>query len=58
VYKIVDGRLKKTPVQLGLKNDLKLEIAGGLSEKDQIVAQPDTDMKDGMKVSAIPVGNS
>ena len=58
VYKIVNDRLRKTPVQLGLKNDLELEIVRGLSEKDQIVAQPDADMKEGMKVSAIPVDKS
>ena len=45
-------RLKRQKVQLGLRNDLELEIVSGLTEKDLIVARPDTTMETGAKVSA------
>jgi HlyD family secretion protein len=52
VFKVEDARLKKQKVKLGLRNDLELEIASGLTEKDLIVARPDTTMELGEKVSA------
>lgn len=50
VFKVQDGVLKKQTVRLGLKSDLELEIAEGLSEKDVIVLTPDATMKEGDKV--------
>ncbi len=50
VLKVVDGKLKKHGVQIGLHSDLELEIVQGLTEKDAIVARPDADLKEGMKV--------
>ena len=50
VLKVEDGRIKKQPVKIGLKNDLQLEVVDGLTDKDMIVAKPDTTMKEGMKV--------
>ncbi|AFM23259.1 efflux RND transporter periplasmic adaptor subunit [Desulfomonile tiedjei] len=52
VLKVEDGRLQKQKVQLGLRNDLELEIVSGLTEKDVIVARPDTTMEVGSKVSS------
>lgn len=51
VFKVQDDRLKKQIVKLGLRSDLLLEVIKGLTEKDTIVARPDTTMQDGMKVS-------
>lgn len=51
VFKIEGGRLTKQKVELGLRNDLELEIVSGLTEKDVIVARPDTTMEAGAKVS-------
>jgi HlyD family secretion protein len=39
VYRVVDGRLRKTPVQVGLVNLLEAEIKSGLTDKDQIVTR-------------------
>jgi len=50
VFKVVDGRLARQPVEIGLRGDLDMEVTTGLSENDLIVAVPDTTMKDDMKV--------
>ena len=52
VLKIVDGRLARQAVTLGLRSDLELEITDGLAEDDAIVARPDTAMKEGTRVKA------
>jgi HlyD family secretion protein len=52
VFRVVDGRLAKTPVRVGLRNDLNMEIVKGLNESEVIVRTPDAKMKDGQKVSA------
>jgi len=36
VFRIVRGRLKKTPVQVGLVNAMRAEIASGLKSDDQV----------------------
>ncbi len=53
VFKVEGGTLKKTPVTLGLESDLELEILTGLTEKDRIVAHPDTTMGEGDKVKVV-----
>jgi HlyD family secretion protein len=40
VYVIKDGKVKFLPVQLGLSGELKVEVAGGLSEGQEIVTGP------------------
>lgn len=50
VFKVENGRLAKTPVTVGMKSDLELEITGGLAEGDTVVSRPDTTLEDGMKV--------
>ncbi len=52
VFTVERGRLRKQPIELGLRNDLELEVVGGLSEKDRIVARPTSAMTSGMKVKA------
>jgi len=49
VFKVVDGKLARQPITIGLRGDLDMEVTTGLSENDLIVAVPDTTMKDGMK---------
>ncbi len=53
VYKVVDHRLEKQPVTLGLRSDLKLEIAKGVTTEDTIVARPDTTLKVGQRVKPV-----
>jgi hypothetical protein len=36
VYRLVGGRLKQTPVQIGLVNAMKAEITSGLKSDDQV----------------------
>ena len=48
VFKIVAGTLKKQPVTIGLRSDLKLEVTDGLTDKDTLVSRPDATMQDGM----------
>jgi HlyD family secretion protein len=45
VLKMVNGEPRKTKVTLGLKTDLELEVANGLTEKDRIVARPTASME-------------
>lgn len=51
VLGVVERRIKKQPVKIGLRSDLELEVLSGLSQGDVIVAKPDTTMAEGMKVS-------
>jgi HlyD family secretion protein len=53
VLKVDGGKLKKQPVKLGLRSDLELEILSGLTDKDLIVARPDTTLEEGMRVDPI-----
>ena len=50
VFKIVADRIEQQPVTIGLRSDLELEIAKGLTPDDTIAARPDASLKDGMKV--------
>ena len=50
VLKVEDGRVRKQPVEIGLRNDLQMEVVAGLAEGDALVAKPDTTMKEGMAV--------
>lgn len=52
VYRIVNDRLVKTPVQVGLLNLTLVEITGGLSAGDKVAlnATSEEDLKDGLPV--------
>jgi len=50
VFKVVGRKLEQQSVTMGLRGDLDMEVTSGLSETDEIVAVPDTTMKEGMKV--------
>ena len=53
VYRVVDGRLRKTPVKTGLFNAMQMEITSGLTNRD-VVALQSTDGKqlgDGLRVT-------
>ena len=54
VYKIVeDNIIKKTEVEIGVRNNGNLEILKGLSEGDQIIAEGLTKVRPGMKIKPI-----
>ncbi len=50
VFRLRGKVLQRVSVTVGLRSDLALEIAAGLSDRDRIVAHPDTTLSDGMKV--------
>lgn len=52
VYKIVDGRLQRTPVQVGAVNLTLVEITGGVQEHDVVAlgATTEAELIDGMRV--------
>ena len=54
VYRIVGGRLIRTPVQVGVVNLTSVEITGGLSANEQVVLGPaisGQDLLNGLEVS-------
>jgi HlyD family secretion protein len=51
VFKVVAGKLVRQTVKVGLRNDLDFEIVDGLSPDEQIVATPDTEMREGDSVN-------
>jgi len=57
VYRIVDGKLQRAPVQLGpLVTNNNVEITGGVKADDIVVlgpANPGTELSDGLAVKAI-----
>ena len=50
VFRIVNGELQRTPVELSLRSDLTMEVIKGLNKGDRIVAAPDAEMEDGQDV--------
>jgi HlyD family secretion protein len=53
VYRVVDGRLEKAPVQVGLADLFRAEILGGLTPKDVIALKPSdgSDLANHMRVA-------
>lgn len=52
VLTIKDNKLKMQPIRVGIENDDFIQILSGLQEGDQIVIDPDKNLKPGMKVKA------
>lgn len=51
VYRIQEGRLRKTEVKLGIGNDTHQEITSGLNAGDQVVLNPSKELAEGMAVA-------
>ena len=56
VYRIVDGHLVKTAVQVGLTNLTRFEILGGLKEGDEVAlgSTSEAELSDGLRVKVHP----
>ena len=58
VYRVVDGHLNKTPVEVGASNNTRIQITAGLSEGDAVAlsspANPNTEFREGLEVKALP----
>ena len=50
VYKVLNDKLVRQSIRLGLQSDMELEIVSGLVKGQAIVARPDSNMEDGMAV--------
>ena len=54
VYKVIENNvIKKTEVEIGVRNQGNLEVLNGLKEGDKIIAEGLTKVKPGMKVKPI-----
>jgi HlyD family secretion protein len=56
VYKVVDNRLIRTPVRVGVTNLTRFEILGGLNDGDVVAlgATTEADLSDGLRVKVQP----
>ncbi len=54
VYRIDNGRARLTEVQTGLKSDSHVQIVDGLTAGDEVIVQPDAQIKDGSRVRGNP----
>jgi multidrug efflux pump subunit AcrA (membrane-fusion protein) len=50
-YRIVDGKAKRTEIKPGMRNDVDVEIVGGLSDGDEVAVGNLLDIEDGEKVA-------
>lgn len=55
VFRVVDGKLVRTPVQVGALNLTRVEITGGLTERDTVAlgATSNRDLVNGLAVKAV-----
>jgi RND family efflux transporter MFP subunit len=50
VFRIVDGKLVRTPVKLGIRGARMVEIVDGVSERDLVASPTDPAFRDGLRV--------
>ena len=55
VYRVINNKLVRTPVQVGLVNLIRVEITGGLTEKDTVVkgALNNRELSNGLSVKLV-----
>jgi HlyD family secretion protein len=55
VYRVLDGKLVKTPVQIGIEEPTRVEIVSGLAEGDAVAlgAVPPHNLSDGLEVAPV-----
>ena len=55
IYRVVNGKLARTPVQVGALNNVRVEILGGLTEKDVVVVSSTSthDLSNGLAVKLV-----
>jgi HlyD family secretion protein len=58
VYRVVNGHLHQTPVEVGASNSTRLQITAGLSEGDVVAlsspTNPNAEFREGLEVKALP----
>ena len=50
VFRLVDGRLLRTPVKLGIRGARMVEIVEGITERDLVASPIETAFRDGLRV--------
>jgi membrane fusion protein (multidrug efflux system) len=56
VYRVVEGKAKRTPVKTGLRRDAQIEVVEGLSAGDEVVTAGQMKLRDGAAVRAAGEG--
>ena len=54
VYAVENGIVVKKPVQTGISSAIDVEITEGLNEGDQILTEVNSEISEGMAVTAMP----
>lgn len=52
LYRVVNGRARRTPVSIGLRSATAVQILSGLNEGDRVIVQPDERIEEGSRVEA------
>lgn len=50
VFRVIEGEVAETRVQIGMQNGLEAQVLEGLSPSDQVVVHPGDDVQDGVRV--------
>ena len=50
VYRIEQGKARRTPVKLGLRSATAAQVLEGLKEGDQVIVQPDDRIVEGTRI--------
>ncbi|MBL8393253.1 MAG: efflux RND transporter periplasmic adaptor subunit [Candidatus Accumulibacter sp.] len=56
VYRVLDGRAKRTPIRTGLRRDALVEVVEGLSAGDEVVTAGQMKLRDGATVRPLGEG--
>jgi len=56
VFKVVEGKVQRVQVKIGLRRDAKVEVTEGLRPGDDVVTAGQLKIRDGAAVSANPPG--
>jgi HlyD family secretion protein len=56
VYRVIDGHLRQTPIQVGAANSTRFQIVSGINDGDIVAinAADGAEFKDGLEVKALP----
>ncbi|RRD58790.1 HlyD family efflux transporter periplasmic adaptor subunit [Comamonadaceae bacterium OH2545_COT-014] len=52
LYRAVDGRARRTPVQTGLRSATAVQVLQGVAEGERVIIQPDDRLRDGTRIEA------
>ncbi|MDO4904128.1 MAG: HlyD family efflux transporter periplasmic adaptor subunit [Lautropia sp.] len=52
LYRVEEGRARRTPVKTGLRSATAVQILDGVKESDAVIAQPDDRIQDGTRIEA------